>query len=31
MLVFNMDKVRYDTILVRESQKCAQFERGAVA
>jgi hypothetical protein len=31
MLVLNMDKVRYDIILVRESRKQAQFERGAVA
>jgi hypothetical protein len=31
MLVLNMDKVRYDINLVRESQKCAQFKRGAVA
>jgi hypothetical protein len=30
MLVLNMDKVRYDIILIRESQKRAQFERGAV-
>jgi hypothetical protein len=31
MLVLNMDKVRYDIILVRESQKREQFERGVVA
>jgi hypothetical protein len=30
MLVLNMDKVRYDIILVRESQKRAKFESGAM-
>jgi hypothetical protein len=31
MLVLNLDKVSYDIILLRESQKRAQFEREAVA
>jgi hypothetical protein len=31
MLVLNLDKVRYDIILLRESQECAQFEREVVA
>jgi hypothetical protein len=31
MLVLNMDKVRYDIIIVGESQKRAQLECGAVA
>jgi hypothetical protein len=31
MLVLNMDKVRYDIILLRESQKREKFEGGVVA
>jgi hypothetical protein len=31
MLVLNLDKVRYDIILLRESQEHAQFEHEVVA